>query len=113
MQKKIERTSKNGNKYVFSEGAIAFPDPLDKPSRTMLTSESTKNRSTHIIKDPWTGRLRKITPVEAERLNGFPDNWTNTGMTERFRYFCMGNALVVGLIEKMGKELNKIFENEK
>lgn len=111
--KKIERTSKNGNKYVFSEGAIAFPDPLDKPSRTMLTSESTKNRSTHIIKDPWTGRLRKITPVEAERLNGFPDNWTNTGMTERFRYFCMGNALVVGLIEKMGKELNKIFENEK
>lgn len=111
--KKIERISRAGHKYIFSEGAIAFPDPLNRPSRTMLTSESSKNRSTHIIQDPSTGQLRKITPIEAERLNGFPDNWTDTGMTESFRYFCMGNALVVGLIEKMGKELNKIFDNEK
>lgn len=111
--KKIERVSKTGHKYTFSEGAIAFPDPIDRPARTMLTSEATKNRSTHIIKDPETGRLRKLTPVETERLNCFPTNWTNTGMSERFRYFCMGNALVVGLIEKMGKELKRIFENEK
>lgn len=111
--KKIERVSKAGHKYFFSEGPIAFPDPIDKPARTMLTSESSKNRSTHIIKDPQTGGLRKITPVEAEKINGFPPNWTNTGMSERFRYFCMGNALVVGLIEKMGKELNNIFEKEK
>ena len=111
--KKIERVSKVGHKYIFSEGAIAFPDPKDKPSRTMLTSEGTKNRSTHIIQDPETGRLRKLTPIEAERLNGFPANWTNIGMSERFRYFCMGNALVVGLVEKMGKKLNNIFEDEK
>lgn len=111
--KRIDRINKTGHKYTFSEGAIAFPDPLNRPSRTMLTSESSKNRSTHIIKDPWTGKLRKITPVEAERLNGFPDNWTDTGMTEKFRYFCMGNALVVGLVEKMGKELDEIFDNEK
>ncbi len=111
--KKIERINKSGHKYIFSEGAIAFPDPLDKPSRTMLTSETSKNRSTHIIRDPETGRLRKITPTEAERLNGFRDNWTDTGMTNSFRYFCMGNALVVGLVEKMGKELVQIFDNEK
>jgi len=110
--KKINRVSKTGHEYTFSEGAIAFPDGLDVPARTMLTSESSLNRSTHVIADPGTGRLRILTPVEAERIQGFDDEWTNTGMPEKFRYFCMGNALVVPLITRMGKELNVIFENE-
>lgn len=110
--KRIERTSKDGHKYMFSEGPIAFPDPIDKPARTMLTSESSLNRSTHVIEDPSTKRLRLLTPIEAERIQGFDDNWTNTGMPEKFRYFCMGNALVVGLIERMGKRLNIIFRYE-
>ena len=103
--KKIERTSKTGYKYIFAEGAIAFPDPLDKPSRTMLTSESTLNRSSHIIRDPKTKKLRKLTPIECERINGFPDNWTDTDMPERQRYFIMGNALVVHIIERIANEL--------
>ena len=78
----------------------------------MLTSESSLNRSTHVIADPVTGRLRLLTPVEAERLQGFDDEWTNTGMPEKFRYFCMGNALVVPMIERMGTVLNKIIEAE-
>lgn len=110
--KKIERTAKTGFKYTFSEGPIAFPDPLDSPARTMLTSEATLNRSTHVIEDPATGRLRLITPLEAERIQGFDDNWTNTGMPQKFRYFCMGNALVVPLVTRMGKTLNQIFDNE-
>ena len=110
--KKIERIADNGHPYTFSEGPIAFPDPLNKPSRTMLTSESSTNRSTHIIEDPKTGRYRFLTPVECERLNGFPDNWTDTGMPEKFRYFCMGNALVVPLITRMGKQLIKIIDSQ-
>ena len=109
--KKIQRTSKSGYAYTFSEGAIPFPDRLDMPSRTMLTSESTMNRSTHIIADPANGRLRLLTPIETERLQGFPDNWT-AGMPQRMRYFCMGNALVVPMITRMGKVLDEIFENE-
>ena len=89
-----------------------FPDSLDKPARTMLTSESSVNRSSHIIKDPTNGLLRIITPVEAERINGFPDNWTNTGMPDRRRYFMMGNALVVGVIQRLGQEIEKIIEKE-
>lgn len=110
--KRINRKSKNGHEYVFSEGAIEFPDSLDRPSRTMLTSEGSLNRSTHVINDPETGRPRKITPVEAERLQGFDDNWTDTGMPENFRYFCMGNALVVPMVTRMGKTLSKIIEAE-
>lgn len=110
--KRIERTSKTGFKYMFSEGGMLFPDALDKPARTMLTSESSVNRSSHIIEDPKKKELRILTPVEAERINGFDDNWTNTGMPEKFRYFCMGNALVVGLIEKMGNRLDEIFTEE-
>ena len=110
--KKIPRKSANGHEYVFSEGPIAFPDPWDRPSRTMLTSESTLNRSTHVVSDPGTGRLRLLTPVETERLQGFDDEWTNTGMPQRMRYFCMGNALVVPMITRMGKVLDKIIEDE-
>ena len=100
--KKINRVSSNGHEYVFSEGAMSETDGLDKPGRTMLTSEGTSNRSTHVIKV--NGRLRKLTPIECERLNGFPDNWTEK-MNDRMRYFCMGNALVTGINKKIGSQL--------
>jgi len=103
--KKIERIRPNGEPYYFSEGAICFPDYLDKPARTMLTSESTINRSTHVIEDAVTGNLRVLTPIECERLNGFDDDWTNTGMPEKSRYFTMGNALVVPVVEKIGDRI--------
>jgi DNA (cytosine-5)-methyltransferase 1 len=111
--KKIDRVSKaTGHKYQYAEGPVAFPDHLDKPGRTMLTSESSKNRSTHVVRDPETGELRLLTPIECERLNDFPDDWTNSGMPEKFRYFCMGNALVVGLVTKMAETLNEIITKE-
>jgi len=110
--KKIPRKTKDGHEYTFSEGPVAFPDPWDRPGRTMLTSESTLNRSTHVVTDPGTGRLRLITPIEAERMQGFDDGWTNYGMPSRMRYFCMGNALVVPMITRMGMVLDRIFDNE-
>lgn len=105
--KKIERLAANGHPYIYSEGGMAFPDPLDRPGRTMLTSEGTTNRSTHVVEDPETKRLRLLTPVECERLNDFPDNWTSL-LTDRQRYFMMGNALVTGLVTKMGEKLKTI-----
>ena len=109
-KKSIPRVSKTGFKYTFSEGSIPFPDILTSPSRTLLTSEGSINRSTHVIRDPETNRLRLLTPVETERLQGFDDNWTNTGMSKRFRYYCMGNALVVPMITRMAKTLDDIIE---
>lgn len=106
--KSIPRTSADGHEYTFSEGLIAFPDPWDRPGRTMLTSEATMNRSSHIVADPGTGRLRVLTPVEAERLQGFDDNWTDMGMPDRMRYFCMGNSLVVPMVTRMGRVLDRI-----
>ena len=110
--KKIPRVAANGHPYIYSEGAVAFPDACDKPGRTMLTSESTLNRSTHVVEDPETNRLRLLTPVECERLQGFDDNWTNSGMTQRMRYFCMGNALVVPMVTRMGATLDSIILQE-
>jgi len=98
---------KDGGRYFYTEGKIPFPDSLDSPGRTMLTSEGRVNRSTHIVKDG--DRFRLLTPIECERMNGFVDRWTNTGMSETARYFTMGNALVVPLIEKMGETINSIF----
>ena len=108
--KSIDRVHKeSGFVYKYSEGAMAFPDSLDKPSRTILTGEggSTPSRFKHIIK---TDRgYRRLLPLELERLSGFPDGWTNpdtdTPITDVKRAFFIGNALVVGLVEKVGKEL--------
>lgn len=109
--KKVERVAENGHVYTYSEGSMNFPDDLKSPARTMLTSEGTKNRSTHVVRDPDSGRLRVLTPVECELLNDFPPNWTE-GMPDKARYFCMGNALVVGLIEKMGKKIKELYADE-
>lgn len=111
--KRIPRIKPNGEPYYYAEGAMPFPDNLDSPARTMLTSESGISRSTHVIEDFKTKKLRLLTPKECERINGFPDNWTNTGMSDKRRYFMMGNALVVGVIEKIGIEIEKIIDNEK
>lgn len=110
--KKIKRVDKNGHEYFYSEGSMSPYDALNLPGRTMLTSEGTTNRSTHIILDPHENKLRLLTPIECERLNQFPDDWTNSGMPEKRRYFMMGNALVCGIINKLSKEIKEIIENE-
>lgn len=109
--KRILRTRPNGKPYYYSEGAMSPVDSLDLPGRTMLTSEGSTNRSTHIIVDPSNNKIRLLTPVECERLQQFPDDWTNTMPTKR-RYFMMGNALVCGVIKKLGNEIEKIIERE-
>ena len=78
----------------------------------MLTSEGTVNRSSHVIEDLDTQKLRFLTPVEAERLQHFPDNWTNTGMRDRQRYFMMGNALVTYIISMLEPYLFQIIDQE-
>ncbi|AIU34083.1 DNA (cytosine-5-)-methyltransferase [Metamycoplasma hominis] len=110
--KKIPRIDANGFEYIYSEGSMSPFDDLNLPGRTMLTSEGSINRSTHIIKDFFTKKLRILTPIECERLNQFPDNWTNSGMPEKRRYFMMGNALVCGVINKIGKSIEKIIDEE-
>lgn len=105
--KKELRKSKSGHVYHYSEGAMAFPDPLDKPARTIVTGEggSTPSRFKHVIRTK-SGKLRRLMPIELERANMFPDEHTS-GVTDARRAFFMGNALVVGVIERLGKELRQ------
>ena len=110
--KRIPRKKPNGEAYYYTEGAMSKHDSIDLPARTMLTSERSTNRSTHIILDPHLNKIRYITPIEAERFQDFPDDWTNTGMSEPRRYFMMGNALVTGLIQSMEDNLSEIFSLE-
>ena len=118
--KKINRKSSNGHEYVFSEGAIPMVDEYDKPARTMLTSEGSFSRTTHIVRDKKTGKIRLLTPIEMERIQGFPSDWTKECLVEgekiampvNKRRFMMGNALVVNLIAKMEEQLAVIFEDE-
>lgn len=118
--KKLPRKAKNGHEYIFSEGPVAMIDAYDKPARTMLTSEGSFSRTTHIVRDKMTGRIRLITPTEAERIQGFPTDHTKyclvdgevIEMPTKKRLFMMGNALVVDLIKDMEKTLSDIFDRE-
>lgn len=109
--KSEKRTTKNGFSFFYTEGSMIFPDSLDRPSRTIITAEGglTPSRFKHIIKTP-SGKLRRLTPIELERLCMFPDNHT-AGYPDTRRAFFMGNALVVGVIEKLGKKLIQEIEN--
>ena len=112
--KKINRVSKEGYEYVFSEGGMAFPDHLDKPSRTMITGEggAAPSRFKHVVKTP-SGRYRRLIPIELERLNMFPDNHTyHPEVSDGRRAFLMGNALVCGVVEVVGKSLYRAIYNE-
>lgn len=102
---KKERTSKSGHKYFYSEGAMAFPDHLDKPARTIVTGEggTTPSRFKHIVITK-SGRYRRLMPEELEKLCMFPAGHTE-GQSDTKRAFFMGNALVVGVITKLGKGL--------
>lgn len=109
--KKIERTSKEGYKYVFSEGGMAFPDALDKPSRTIITGEggAAPSRFKHVIQTP-SRRWRRLIPIELERLNMFPDNHTyHPDVSDGRRAFLMGNALVCGVVQAIGKSLYRFI----
>ena len=112
--KKINRVSKEGYEYVFSEGGMAFPDNLDKPSRTMITGEggTAPSRFKHVVLTP-SGRYRRLIPIELERLNMFPDNHTlHAEVSDGRRAFLMGNALVCGVVQEVGKSLYKFIYNE-
>jgi DNA (cytosine-5)-methyltransferase 1 len=107
-KKSLTRISRaTGIEYTYDEGAIPFPDSIDGPSRTILTGEggATPSRFKHLIQTE-DGRYRRLTPRELERLDGFPGDWT-TGMSDGKRAFMMGNALVVGLVERIADELLK------
>jgi DNA (cytosine-5)-methyltransferase 1 len=111
--KSIERVHKDsGATYSYAEGKMAFPDLLTNPSRTILTGEGGRSpsRFKHVIQTE--KGFRRLMPLELERLNGFPDSWTEFGdkesrVSDSRRAFFMGNALVVGLITQVGRELAK------
>lgn len=102
-EKRVNKTT--GYEYNYSEGAMAFPDSIDKPSRTIITGEggAAPSRFKHVVQTP-SGRYRRLTPIELERLNMFPDNHTQ-GTSDMRRAFLMGNALVTGIVERIGISL--------
>jgi DNA (cytosine-5)-methyltransferase 1 len=110
--KKMIKKNAQGFEYNYSEGGMTFPDSLDKPSRTIITGEggAAPSRFKHVIKTP--KGYRRLSPVELERLNMFPDDHTKfEGVSDTKRAFFMGNALVVGVIEKIGIALKQKIED--
>ena len=110
----LMRTSAEGHQYRYSEGGMVFPDPLDRPARTIITGEGggTPSRFKHVVETP-SGRLRRLVPIELERANQFPDDWTvgtdELPIVESKRAFLMGNALVVGVVRRLAPILANLL----
>ena len=113
--KKAEERKSSKGIFHYTEGPMKLLEDPKAPSRTIITSEGGPgaSRFKHVIK---TGKkLRRLMPIELERLNMFPDNHTAFGdngvtdveMSHGKRAFFMGNALVIGVVEKVGEELKK------
>ena len=130
--KKEMREGTDGFTYKYSEGPVTFPDALDRASRTIVTGEggTSPSRFKHVVKfKPTKGQikrlelsssdcnkvreklglsksywLRRLIPVELEKLNGFPPNHTELASDGK-RAFFMGNALVCGVVERISSIL--------
>ena len=99
--------------YRYDIGAMRYPDHLDQTSRTIVTSEGGRGpaRTRHIIECRESpSAYRRLMPIELERLNQFPDNWTVIpGISDSRRGFLMGNALVVGVVERLAGPIAELF----
>lgn len=105
--KQLQRTNAQGHAYTYAEGGLAFPDPLERPARTLITSEgqASPSRTTHVVRHS-DGRLRRLVPEELELLNGFARGHTRIqGISAAQRAFLMGNALVTGIVRRLGQAL--------
>lgn len=109
--KVIEKTLKDGFKFIHREGAVSFPSRLDISARTLLTSAGTCSRTSHIIYDKNINKYRVLTPEECEAIQMFPVEWTKS-LPKGKRYFMMGNALVTGIVERLSDVLLEIIEKE-
>lgn len=113
--------------YGYKEGGLPFPDPIDGPGRTIITSEggASVSRFKHVICENCAsgkavhktgaacvkgGKLRRLYPEELERMNGFSAEHSKTcrelKISDGKRAFFMGNALVVGLVRKIMKTIS-------
>ena len=98
----------NPLKGVTSYGWHLEQNIYDKKSmtRSLKATEGSGNKPKVIIKD----LIRRLTPVECERLQGFPDNWTKHGkelgkISDTQRYKMCGNAVTVNVVEAVGKKI--------
>lgn len=106
--KSSPRVNASGHAYEYKEGAVAFPDPLQRPARTIITSEggTCASRTSHVVAHA-DGRLRRLVPEELEALNGFDRGFTDIpNIPAAKRAFLMGNALVTGLVTRLGEVLS-------
>jgi len=105
---KTKRITSEGFEYFYSMGAMKFPDDLNEPARTIVTGEGgrTPSRFKHVVQT--NNGYRRLIPEELELINMFPKKHTKMdGISDTKRAFFMGNALVIGIVEKIGSELGQ------
>ena len=86
---------------VCDGGAIAYDEFNETINDTHHTLRAGTKQSTGVVV---ASQVRRLTPVECERLQGFPDNWTD-GQADSARYKQMGNAVAVPVVEWIMRRL--------
>ena len=103
--------SSNGG-YVRHGQTHQMNDPIHSNDRiyatdgvgpTLNTAQG-GNRQPKIIALTKDMKIRRLTPTECERLQGFPDDWTK-GASDTQRYKCLGNAVTVNVVKAIARKL--------
>jgi len=97
--------------------AVAYRYPLKYLNRNQKNIEgnyayTVDGANTGGIIEITNRRIRRLTPVECERLQGFPDGWTE-GISDTQRYKCLGNAVTVNVIEYLGELIKSSFSKSR
>ena len=88
--------------YAYKNGTI-----IGKVNQDAFTIRSSNPNGVNVNKS-----IRRLTPIECERLQGFPDNWTKTGkelgtISDSQRYKMCGNAVTVDVVEAVAKKIKQ------
>lgn len=97
---KSHRTGKTeADKKRKNYGKVEHRIRLDQ-ANCLNTGLGGRNQSTQTFVLEHAEKIRMLTPLECERLQGFPDGWTE-GISDTHRYKCLGNAVTVPVIKEL------------
>ncbi len=107
---KVKSGVKKGYEEAKKGDSINFAYPNSNTKRGRVGKKQSQTLDTACNMGVYTDKIRRLTPIECERLQGFPDDWTKFGITkgkisDAQRYKMCGNAVTVDVVEAIANKI--------
>ncbi len=113
----IKSNTKKGFEIAEEGDTINYSVPNSKTRRGRVGKGVAQTLDTACNQAVLKSNIRRLTPIECERLQGFPDNWTKEGteglISDTQRYKMCGNAVTVDVVQAVAERIKDVVYGEK